>query len=140
MSRSRPLPGVFYVFFPTAHACYQKFSWVENFVTSRLVKKITKISTPRKFPAIRYDFTLQMNAFVASDEIVSATHLQIRITLPTNMFIVSDERILCWRRTLLMLEANAFHAGDEHFSAGHERIEPARSSFSHTHTATCSYQ
>ena len=81
-----------------------------------------------------YDFTLQMNAFVISDEIVSATQLQIRITLPTHMFIASDECILGWGRTLLTLEANVFHAGDEHFSAGLEPTEPARSSFSHTHT------
>ena len=37
-----------------------------------------------------------------------------------------------------MLEANAFGAGDEHFSDGDERIGNTRSSFSHTHTA--SYQ
>ena len=75
-----------------------------------------------------------MNTFIASDEIVSATHLQIRITLPMNRFIASDEHVLCWGRVLLTLEANAFRAGDEYFSAGDERIEKARSSFSHTHT------
>ena len=83
-----------------------------------------------------HDFTLQTNAFIASDETVSATHLQIRITLPTNMFIASDERVLCWGRALLTLEANPFHTGDEHFSAGDERNENARSSFSHMHTAS----
>ena len=31
-----------------------KISWVENFVTRGIVTKITKISTPRKLPAIRY--------------------------------------------------------------------------------------
>ena len=31
-----------------------KNSWVENFVTRGIVTKITKISTPRKLPAIRY--------------------------------------------------------------------------------------
>ena len=72
--------------------------------------------------------TLQMNAFIASDETVSAT----RITLPTNMFIARDERDLCWGRALLTLEAKAFRAGDEHFSAEEKRIENARSSFSHT--------
>ena len=40
--------------------------------------------------------------------IVFATYLQIRITLQTNMFIASDERILCWGQTLVVLETNAF--------------------------------
>ena len=62
----------------------------------------------------------------------------MRITLLTNMFIGSDERVLCLGRTLLMLEANVFRAGDEHFSAGDERIEPSRLSFVHPHAA--SYQ
>ena len=31
-----------------------KNSWVENFATRGIVTKITKISTPRKLPAIRY--------------------------------------------------------------------------------------
>ena len=44
----------------------------------------------------KHDFTLQTNAFIASDEIVSATYLQIRLTLQTDMFIASDEHILCW--------------------------------------------
>ena len=70
-----------------------------------------------------------MNAFVASDETVSATHLQIRITLQTNRFIAGNQHFLA-------LEMNAFHAGDEHFSAGDERVENACSSFSHTHTHT----
>ena len=35
-----------------------KFSWVQNFVTVRLVTKITKISTPRKLPAILYAISL----------------------------------------------------------------------------------
>ena len=72
-----------------------------------------------------------MNAFIASN--VSATHFQVRITLPTNRFVASDERILCWVRVLMKLEANAFRAGDEYFCAGNERTENARSSFSHTH-------
>ena len=57
------------------------------------------------------------------------------------MFIASHERVLCWGRALLTLEANTFRggeehfsAGEEHFSAGDERIENARSSFSHTYT------
>ena len=62
------------------------------------------------------------------------------MTLPTSMFIASEERVLCWGRALLTLEANAFPAGDEHFSAGDECtcVENGRSSFIHTHTA--SYQ
>ena len=34
-----------------------------------------------------HEFKLQTNVFIASDEIVSATHLQIRITRQTNMFM-----------------------------------------------------
>ena len=75
-----------------------------------------------------------MNAFIASDKIVPALHVQIRITLPTNRFITSGEHILCWGQVLLTLEANAFRAGNEYFSAGDERIENVRSSFSDTHT------
>ena len=38
-----------------------------------------------------YDITLQTNAFVAYDEIVSAAHLQVNLALQTNTFIASDE-------------------------------------------------
>ena len=79
-----------------------------------------------------------MNVFIAKNKIVSVTHLPILMTLQANMFIASDERILCWGRTLLALETNAFHAGNGHFSAGDERIEIVHSSLSHTHAA--SYQ
>ena len=81
-----------------------------------------------------HDFTLQMNAFIANDEIGPATRLLIRINLATNMFIASHERVLCWGRALLTLDANAFRAGDEHFSTVDERIEPLHSSFSHAHS------
>ena len=77
---------------------------------------------------------LQTNAFIDSDEIVFATHLQVRIKLEKNMFIASDERFLCWGRTHLALKMYAFNAGDDTFSAGNESVENARSSFSHTHT------
>ena len=61
------------------------------------------------------NFTLQTNEFIASDEIVSATHVQIQITLQRNKFIASDESAFCagdehfwrWGRTLV-------DAGDEH--------------------------
>ena len=58
------------------------------------------------------------------------------------MFIASDERVLCRGRTLLALEMNAFHAGDEHLSTRDARVENAGSSFSHTHTqlATSNFQ
>ena len=78
-----------------------------------------------------------MNTFIAGDKIVSATHLQIRITLQMNMFIASDKCTLCGGRTLLVLETNAVCAGDKHFSAGDECVKNARLNFS-THTA--SYQ
>ena len=65
---------------------------------------------------------------------VSATHLQIRITLQTNMFIVNNERVLCWGRTPLVLEMDTFHAGDEHFSTGDEHVENTRLRFNHKHT------
>ena len=50
------------------------------------------------------------------------------------MFIASNERVLCWGQTLLALETNVFHAGDEHFSAGDACVENVRSTFSHTHS------
>ena len=53
-----------------------------------------------------------------------------------NVFIASAKLVLCWRRTLLALEANVFHAGDEHFSAGDEHVENVHLKFSHTHTDT----
>ena len=58
------------------------------------------------------------------------------------MFIASNERILCWGQTLLALKVNAFHAADEHFSAGDEHVENTCSSFSQTHTqlATSDFQ
>ena len=69
----------------------------------------------------KYDFTLHMNEFIASDEIVSAIYLQIQITLQTNMFIASDEYVFCtgdntlgsgdkhlwhWKRMCFTLEMN----------------------------------
>ena len=48
--------------------------------------------------------------FIASSEIVSATHLHCRLThlLPqANALIASDERVLCRRRTCFVLEVNA---------------------------------
>ena len=77
---------------------------------------------------------MQTNAFVASDEIVFATHLQTRITLQTNIFIASDERALYWGRTLLALETNAFELEMNSSAAGDERVQNARSSVSDTHT------
>ena len=56
------------------------------------------------------------------------------ITLQASMFITSNKRVLCWRRTPLALEMNTFRAGDEHFGPGDEHIENARSNFNHTHT------
>ena len=38
--------------------------------------------------------------------------------------------------TLLPLETNVFHAGDEYFSVGDEHVENTCSSFSHTDTDT----
>ena len=54
--------------------------------------------------------------FISSDEIVTATHLQIR-------YHTADEHVYRLRRmcfmTVLALETNTFHTGDdEHFSAG----------------------
>ena len=46
------------------------------------------------------------------------------------MFIASNKRV-----TLLELQMNVFYAGDEHFSAGDERIENKHSNL-HTHTHT----
>ena len=107
-----------------------------------------------------YDFTQQTKAFIAS---VFATYLQIRIALQTNMFIANDERVLCWGRTLLALETNAFElemntlaletnalktrarvsatrtqlaTHTASYTHSNERIENARLNFSHTHTHT----
>ena len=90
-----------------------------------------------------YNFTLQMNAFIfGADEIVSATHLQIRITVQMNIIFASDERVLCCGQTLVVLQMNALHAGDKYFSAGGEHFENASLSFSHGHTqlATSDFQ
>ena len=58
-----------------------------------------------------------------------------------NMFIDSDEHILCWGQTLPELK-DAFHAGDEQFSTEDECVKNTSSSFSHTHTqlATRNFQ
>ena len=73
---------------------------------------------------------------IACDKIVTATHLQIQITLQTKMFIGSNEHVLCWGQTLLALQTNAFRTGDEQCSTGHERIENECSHFTHTHAHT----
>ena len=72
---------------------------------------------------------------IACDKIVSVAYLRVR-------YHTADECILCRTQTLLVLETNAFHAGDEHFSAGNECIENVRSNFSHAHTqlATSDFQ
>ena len=85
-----------------------------------------------------YNITLQTNVFITVTRQPLLLTLKYNITLKTNMFIASDEGVLCWRQTLLALETNAFHAGDQHFSAGDEQVKNAGSNFSHTHTA--SYQ
>ena len=40
----------------------------------------------------------------------------------------------------MVLEMDVSRAGNEHYRAGDECIEHACLNFSHTHTATCSYQ
>ena len=85
-----------------------------------------------KYNLFHLDITRHINTFITSDEIVSVT----------NVFIASNKRILCWRRTLLAMETNVFCAEDKHFSALDECVENACSNFSHiqTHTHTASYQ
>ena len=56
----------------------------------------------------KYDFTLRMEAFITNDKIIFATHLQIRMTQQMNMFIASDERVLCWGKILLVQQSNDF--------------------------------
>ena len=41
--------------------------------------------------------------------------------------------LLCWSRTLLAIETNAFRSGDERFSAGDEGVENPQTSATHTH-------
>ena len=87
---------------------------------------------------------LQTNAFIASDEIVSATHLRIRFHIAdecvlcwrrTNPFGAGDERVLRWRQTNLFApEMNAFHAGDGTLYCWNERVENTHSNFSYTNT------
>ena len=68
------------------------------------------------------------------------------MTLQTNSFItiVTNERVLCWRRTFLVLDMHAFRSGgDEHFNAGDEHIKTGVQTsvtYTHTHTHTASYQ
>ena len=50
---------------------------------------------------------------------------------PANEHVIaSDKSILCTGQALLVLEMNAFHAGDENCSAGNELVQNARSNFS----------
>ena len=63
-----------------------------------------------------YDFSLQTNAFIASDEIVFVTLLKIRYTLQTNMLIASD------KHARFVLGTNIFDAGDDPFGAKVERV------------------
>ena len=79
-------------------------------VLSQILNKTLKCSSlamrQSLLLASEHDFTLQTNSFVASDEVVSATHLQIQITLLASMFIAGEKRV--WR--------NAFDAGGERVS------------------------
>ena len=55
-------------------------------------------------------------------------------TLQMNAFITSNEHVLCWRRTILAMEMNAFCARDKHFSAGDKHVENPCLNFSYTHS------
>ena len=78
---------------------------------------------------------MQTNALIAAIASIFATYLQIRITLQTNMFIASDERVLCCGRTILALEANAL--GVEMCTLAPEtNALKTCSSVSDTHTAS----
>ena len=80
--------------------------------------------------------------FIASDEIVSAIHLQIQYdTADEHVYCYSDRqtRFVLDTYTFLVLDTHALCAvGDKLFSAGDKHVEKACSNFSHTHTA--SYQ
>ena len=52
------------------------------------------------------------------------------------MLIASDERVLCWGKTLLAHEDKRDSAGNEHLSTGDECVENACSRVSDTHTAS----
>ena len=71
------------------------------------------------------------NALITSDKIVSVTHFWIR-------YHTADGCILCWRRILLALETNVFHAGMNTLVLETNMLKMSVSNFRHTHTA--SYQ
>ena len=80
-----------------------------------------------------YNITLQMNTFITSDELISASHhLQLR-------YHTADERLL--------LATKAFCAGDKHCTQRKKRWRWTRTKcmfelqpHTHTHTHTPSYQ
>ena len=55
-----------------------------------------------------------------------------------NMFITSDERVLCWGWTLLALEMNAFKLEMNTLALETNAVKTCVQA-SATHTATCSY-
>ena len=69
--------------------------------------------------------------FVRASERVSYAR---QVVLSSEEFIASDDRVLCWKQRLLALEADEFHAGDEHFNGGNERVENVRLNLSDTHS------
>ena len=61
-----------------------------------------------------YDITLQTNSFIASHEIVSATHLQIRVQI--QYYNTADERVHRYSNEIVSathLQINMFIASDE---------------------------
>ena len=69
------IPALMFLYFLQVHP-YLKWSFTETF---SLVLFFLGVSKPTfKYNSFHFDITLQTNAFIASDDIVSATHLQIR--------------------------------------------------------------
>ena len=70
----------------------------------------------------KYNITLQTNASLPATREPLLLTSEHNITLQTNDFIASDECVLCWRRTLMMLETNLLRAGDKHVGNIHSNF------------------
>ena len=82
---------------------------------SQKLSPITSVLLTFKFNPFHLSLTLQTNAFITNDEIVSVTQLRI-------WYHTADKHFYCYWQTLLVLEMIIFHTGDQHFSAGDECI------------------
>ena len=124
------VPAVFYRSIPTWNEVLQKLF--------PLVSVIFGVFQNQPYNSFHLDITLQTSMFIASNQIVSATHLNIPEYHHTadEYIFVSNERFLCWRWKLWQWRRTCFALEINTLVLETDVLKRAFESFSHTHTHT----